>query len=45
MHKIEEKKLEEKIKGISGIFLAYKYCQTKDEFKTEIENNFFNDKI
>jgi len=37
------KKLEEKIKGISGIFLAYKYCQTKDEFKTEIENNFLDD--
>ena len=39
------KKLKEKIKGISGIFLTYKYCKTKDEFKTEIENNFFNDKI
>ncbi len=43
MHKIEEKKLEEKIKGISDIFLTYKYCKKKDEFKTEIENNFFND--
>ena len=39
------KKLEEKIKGISDIFLTYKYCKKKDEFKTEIENNFFNDKI
>ena len=37
------KKLEEKIKGISDIFLIYKYCKKKDEFKTEIENNFFND--
>ncbi len=40
-----KKKLEEKIKDISGIFLKYKYCKTKDEFKTEIENDFFNDKI
>ena len=26
------KKLKEKIKGISCIFLTYKYCKTKDEF-------------
>ena len=38
------KKLEEKIKGISGICLTlYEDCQTKDEFKKEIEKNFFND--
>ena len=32
MHKIEEKKLEEKIKGISDIFLTYKYCKKKDDY-------------
>ena len=36
------RRLKEKIEGINSIFLTYDYCETKDKFKEEIENNYLN---
>ncbi len=37
------RRLKEKIEGINSIILTYDYCQTKEIFKQEIENNYLND--
>ena len=39
-----KRKVEEKIDKIKDIFLTYDYCQTKDDFKREIENTYLNNK-